>query len=693
MTIRRRLPALMVLLPALSSPARAQDTAEAAVTLEPVMVEARRWQEAAGSVPGSVTVLSGDRVDRPAWDSVEALRKVTPNVQVEESSVQTRVVLRGMTAANTGLQDPVGFFVNDVALPHGATQAPRLFDVDRMEVLKGPQGALYGRNTEAGAVKVETATPSWTPEARVSLTPSLLAADGARDGRAVGSARVSGAVVPDRLAVSMAARGETTDGLHRNLHDGTDDGGGTQRWTLSSGLTAFLGDDTDLTVKSVAERSDLGKQRMRYRTGRFATDRFETAYNTDAWDDTLTAVQSARLDHRFSGADLTAIAGWTRYDHDFRMDLDTGPLPTPATRMDHRDDAISLETRLASPGAADGFRWLAGLYAFQEWTDLDYSAGVPQVRRVTEIDQTGLAGFGQVEVALAERLRLEAGGRLEWISQSGSQRYAAMTGARTYGQDQTEVAILPRLALSYDLGTAAMTYLSLSRGYLPGGYNYAMATNAATLTYDPEYSWTAEAGIKGRVWRDRLGLSAAVFHTRTRDKQVIDLLPGGAQSIENAARAEVTGLELAADARLDRDWTLTATLGLQDAEFSDYMARTAVNGSMVPVDRSGNDLPMAANATYGLTLRYDPGGDGLFGEAGLAGSGAYAFDSDNALMQSAFTTVDAEVGYRLRNATVSLWGANLFDETLYSRSVATPNGIVVEDTRPREVGLRLTMQW
>ncbi len=108
-----------------------------------------------------------------------------PNVAIEQSSVQTHVVMRGMSVANTGLQDPVGYFVDGVALPFGATQSPGFFGLQSMEILKGPQGTLYGCNTEAGAIKVETRAPSWTPSALLDLTAGF--ADGAAGRAPLGS--------------------------------------------------------------------------------------------------------------------------------------------------------------------------------------------------------------------------------------------------------------------------------------------------------------------------------------------------------------------------------------------------------------------------------------------------------------------------------------------------------------------------
>ena len=662
------------------------------VELAPILVDARQWREDVQRIPGSVDVLSADKVANPLWDSVAAVPKVSPNVQVEQSSVQTRVVMRGMTSANTALQDPVGYFVNDVALPHGASQAPQIFDAGQMEILKGPQGSLYGRNTESGAIKVSTQDPDWTPTAWASLSPSFRNGAHGWEPAVVAAGRVSGAVIDDKAAVSLALRTESSDGVYRNLSDGADDGGKVDRWTLSGGATLRAGPDTDVTLRSVVEQSDTGKQRMRYLTGPYATGRYTTNYSTKSWDDNTTAVQSAKIEHRFDAATLTAITGWTHFDRDFQMDLDTGPLNTLPTLLSHQDDSLSQEIRLASPDQEARVRWLGGLYTYREWTDLDYQSGTPRVRRLTEIDQTGLAGFGQVEVGLTDRLRAGMGSRVEWIRQQGSQTFAGSGGNSAYDGTLEQATLLPRFTLSYDLQQGTMLYGSYARGYLPGGYNYSMATNADTFTYDPEYSWTAEVGAKGRFAQDRLGAGLAFFHTQTKDKQILDLVPGGTQTITNAARAEIYGVEASADARLSERWSTFATAGLQHAEATSYTANVSRGGSLVASDLSGNRLPMAASATYSLGLRYDEG-EGWFGQGSVNGSSPYYFDSQNSLKQSSFATVDAEIGYRFASVEVSLWASNIFDENVYGRAVSAPAGIIVEDGAPREVGLRVKAEW
>ncbi|AWB07183.1 TonB-dependent receptor (plasmid) [Azospirillum humicireducens] len=682
------------LLLAMAGPALADDPPDAAaMELAPVTVEARQWKEDVRRIPGSVEVLTPDALDSPLSGGLAAIAKRSPNVQIEQSSVQTRIVMRGMTSANTALQDPLGFFVNDVALPHGAAQAPRLPDPAMLEILKGPQGSLYGRNTEAGAVKAASADPTWTPSGWASLSTGFQdGPDGWRPA-VTASGRLSGPLAGDTLAGSLAFRAEDAKGAGLNRYDGSRNGAETGRWTLSGGLEARPDDDTDIRLKSLVERAELGKARMRYLSGPYATGRFTTNYNTPSWDDSTSAVQSLRIDRRGDGFDLTGVTGWTHYTRDFQMDLDGTPLSTLPTLSSHRDDALSQEIRLTSADPQARLRWLAGVYAYREWTELDFRIGTPRVGRKTDIEQTGLAGFGQADVGLTDALRLGLGGRLEWIGQSGRQTVSSAAGRMSYQQDLRHTTLLPRVSLSYEAGPDTTLYASYARGYLPGGYNYGTATSRDTLTYAPEHSWTAEAGVKASFAGGRGAVQFSVFHTRTTDKQILDLVPGGTQKVSNAAEAENLGAELSLNGRLSERWTLFGSGGLQRAKATAYTVNVNRNGALLPTDLSGNRLPMAAHATYALGIRYDEGERGWFGQVGVNGSGPYYFDSENTLRQSAFVLTDAEIGYRFASVELSLWGSNLFDRNVYTRAVRAPLGVLAEDGAAREVGLRVKAAW
>ncbi len=676
--------ATVAMLPSMS-PAWAEDANP--VTLDPIVVEARKWKEDASKVPLTVVKLTKEDTDSPTFLDLRSLQKHVPNVQAGLSTADSRFIIRGMTSADFSMQNPVGHFVNDIALPYGALQAPTIFDVDSLEVIKGPQGTLYGRNTEAGAIKLETANPDWTPAASASIGTYFLNGRDSWEPGYIVKGRISGPVIKDVAALSLALRAETTEGIHFNKWDQDDTGGDLDQIGLSAGAEVVLGDDTTLTVKNVTDRQKRGARRFRFVDGNFKTERFVTDQNTKSGDRSLKSVQSVRVDHSFEHMDFVSISGWSHYDYDMIMDLDTTSLAAMSSKITQENNAISQEFRLSSANPDQNLKWLAGVYVFHEWADIyANSMGV----RATDIEQDGIAGFGQVDYTYADRWHFGLGARVEHVDQAGSQHYTSMMGARSYfTKDMSKTVVLPKASIAYDVTPKTMMFASYARGYLPGGYNYSRSGDQDTFYFEPEYSWTAEVGLKTKALNDRLSAGVTLFHTTTKDKQVVEFnVSSSAWKISNAGEAENYGIEFNTDYVLDANWSAFANLGLLHAEATSYTSGAA--------DYSGNRLPMAANLTYGFGISYEQdkaAQRGWFAEASLNGSGSSYFDIQNALQQDAYVIVDSRIGYRLDGAEISLWGTNLLDAETYDIAGASMNGTIVQDSRPRTIGLNLSMKF
>lgn len=662
-----------------------------------LVITARHWQETALQAPLSVTIEPFENTAPALTQGIAEVAEGSANVQLEQSSVQTRMVVRGVTAANTGLQDPLGYFIDGVALPLGASQAPVLFNAERTELIRGPQGALFGRNTESGAFRVISHSPDAAGDAWLSLSGiHVQGPDGGAGGqqRRVLSAGGSGALT-DNLTAGVAVRSEHGGSGQYNLFDRSEEGGRVERLNLFLSADLAVSENTDISLRSQLESLDSGMERMRFANGNFQTAGHVTNYNRSAENERDTQVHSLTVNHDMGDMQLTAITGVTAYDREFVMDLDATILPAPASELDLENRMLSQEFRLTGGRGGAELRWLLGSYLFREESDIRFVTGIPSTTRVTDIEQQGVALFGQVEYPLSPRLRLSAGGRLEYIDMSGTQARSSFLGAESYAHSDGKTEWLPRLGIAYDLNDDSLLFASLARGYLPGGYNYNLAGSQSDFTYGAEFSDTAEVGLKTTFADERVDAQLSLFYTRSRDKQIVDLQPGGTQRISNAAEAEIYGLEVALDADLGAGWRGSADLGLMHAEATEYQTQLFNGSGFAPADLSGKTLPMAAPLTYGIGLAYDNRSP-WFGQVKLKGSGDFYFDSQNLIRQKSYHTVDMSVGYRFagpHGLTLSLAARNLFDKNYYIRAVNTPNGLLVEDSNPREVSLNIAARW
>lgn len=213
-----------------------------------------------------------------------------------------------------------------------------------------------------------------------------------------------------------------------------------------------------------------------------------------------------------------------------------------------------------------------------------------------------------------------------------------------------------------------------------------------SLTYAAEYSWNAEIGVKNE-FASGATLNVAAFHTTVKDKQITETIPGAAQYISNAGEAKSYGIEAELTVPLGAGWEIAANAGWQRARATSFQTTSMdlTTGALVPVNWSGNALPMAPETTWGLALSHQ--GDVWRGKISLNGSGGYWFDPGNTVRQQSFMIADAEVSRKFGDGELTLWVKNLFDEEYYSAAASTIRGVVAEDGGPRTIGVNWKMTW
>ena len=653
--------------------------------METILVEARLWRENIHKVPSSTTVITPEltRVDT----DINAIQQATAGVSIQQSTAQQRVNIRGISSPDLSFQDPLGFFINDVALPQGASQLPALFNLESIEVLKGPQSAFYGRNTEAGAVKVQTKNPTAQTQSWFSLQAGQYRGTEQNGASQIYAGGLSGALIEDAMTANIAVRIEEDEGPYLNLLDQSNKGGAQDRLSLSAGLDYQFNTGTQLLFKTVIDDNDLGRNRFRFANGDNQTNPFVTHSDVDSFDDDKIAVHSLRIDHEFEQVHLLSITGVTHYQRAFAIDLDATPAPLPATQFALDNDAYSQELRISSIPNKQAINWLAGLYVYREDTTHSFQLSPRFITtdRHTEVEQNGQALFGQVELSFYSDWSLTLAGRLERIKKSAEQAFQTPTLALQYQAEVKHTEFLPTASLSYQATDNALIYLSYAKGYLPGDVNYSSAASAESFTFAPEFSDLFELGWK--YASTDLSSSLTAYVIETKDKQIIDILPGFVQQVTNAARTESYGVELSSRYQFTPSWFGYLNLGIQKSEAKSYL--THLNPFSPAMDLSGNALPFTPEKTYALGLEYNQQA-GLFAKVEVRGSSEYYFDSSNALSQPSHTLLDAEIGYQFNRIAVALWAKNVTDESVISRAVNVAGDTIVEDMLAPALGVKIS---
>lgn len=601
--------------------------------LQEVVVTAERVVSTVNKTPLSVAVLGGEEIDRRGLVQLSDLVGVVAGLVVPNgfSNMPQAVGIRGVGVSNPAMSQAVPVYIDEVPLVRGfATALWDLPDVTRIEVLRGPQGTLYGQNSTAGAVKIV----SWDPGADDTRWASVaLGNRGAREVRAFGDFRLD----DQGRAASVALSRKINDGFGWNatLHKEVNRLDATQfrvklKQPFGGGLVAVLAldgllDKSDANTTNYPLNHPDSRPRVTY-TG------------DERWGPFERQAGGAQLKlEQPLGADLTfrSITGYRTF-HDDPTKPDFGGLEVGRQSLDQvvQQKALSQEFQLQGRGPVFGWpaRWTTGAMVVYDRFDFErHIESTPVSTNVTayseaqtHLDTLDVGLYGQGRIALSENLSATAGLRGYRTRQSGSNAFYRTNAQRqrtttVYEADDLSYAksgLLPRLGVDYQWASTLL-YASISEGAKFGGFNRAAESlRSALVATRPEKVRAYELGAKATAAGGRFTANVAAFYNDYRDylavltNTVINGVLVTDPVIINAGRAKTYGVDLEAAARLtnELDWTLS--LEWLKSEFTEFANPTGAPGT----NYVGRELPYAPRVSAGSALVYTtalPGGGQL----------------------------------------------------------------------------------
>jgi iron complex outermembrane receptor protein len=680
---------------ALSTFAVAQDSApqDGVSSLDDVVVSARRRDELLKDVPISVSAIGAERLEQTGAADITALQQQTPNatVQVARGSNSTLIsFIRGV-----GQQDPlwgfepgVGLYVDDVyvARPQGAVLD--IYDVQRIEVLRGPQGSLYGRNTVGGAVKYVTNTLSNDPE----LT--LRGAYGSYnqiDLMAAGSLPLA-----DNFRVGGAIASYQRDGYGTNVNTGAEH---YNKDVLAGRISAEWEPRDDMSIRLAYDRvQDDSNPRHGHREVAGATPAGAvrpSVYDTNAGVGDVNSVmnQGASATVRVELNDnwtFKSITAWREGDTDTVIDFDNTPAATLDIPAYYADDQFTQEFQFLFDydriqGVA-GFFYLDG-HAEGAFDTILAGAGIV-IGTAGEVNTESWAGFADINFDLTDRLHLGIGMRYTLDEKQGTVFRANYLGAtrspllggtvrtpllvRTnYTNSKDFTQFTPRIALSYDLTDDLTTYASFSQGFKSGGFDMrgdAVFTPNTVNGYDPETVDSYEIGLKGSL--DRLTFAASVFYNEYQDQQVTTQVPavgGIASFVDNVGSSTFYGAEFEGRLRILDNLSANFAVGYLNSDFEQFLRYNLALARYEDIS-SQVVLQNAPEWTgyLGFTWIGDVAGGALAVTPSVSYRGDYSqFEFPNPILdQKAYSLVDLSIVWTdpSDRFTLGLYGKNLTDE-------------------------------
>lgn len=700
--------------------------------LERILVTAQKRTQNINEVPISISTMNSDAISQTGVRQLKDVAEFIPNLVISDGTDFTSEVrIRGVGAnsRNIGFDTRVGVYLDGVYLGQSPALNQELLDLERIEVLRGPQGTLFGKNTVAGAINLISKEPSDTLEGHIGAELGNLNAK-----QLTASLNLP---ISDKLATKFSFNKQTRDGFVTNLATGNDNINEQD----ATSYRAQVRYDMSESFKANLSIDGMQSDRTSY-TGEPITDTFgreltsespklfEISSTSDPVEERDINGIALTLDWSLdNGHDVRSITAFRDSEISYSNDSDYAALDLLHIGYNDAYEQTSQEFQYISPANAK-LEYVAGLYLYSQDSETSRTVFASPIsaqifgtdpsnptRNHGDVETTTVALFVSGDYELSEHLKLGFGVRLstedkkvDWETiGTGSGAFGIATGSVI--DKRTDNHIAPTVSLNYALNDDLNTYIKYGNGYKSGGYNLDFidtSTLEGGIGYDKETVDNFEIGVKGSALDKNLSFSFAAFHAKYSDYQVsqfIDLGEGQTSiSIRNAAEVETNGLEAEITYLLTDELTLNFAAGLLDTEFVSFPGGGA-GGS----DASGNQLPKAPEASFNLGLQYyypiDVFGADLLARLDYSYSDSYYTDVNNINIQllasgdsvrfgsvPSNSLLNARLGLISHNDdwTVSLWARNLTDEVYLTNNNRDFFGTLVNYYgTPRTFGIEL----
>jgi iron complex outermembrane recepter protein len=683
------------------------------IVLKPmtITVTAQKESEPAMSAPLSVTAITEDDIASANIQAGKQAADYIPNTFINEFSARalSNPFFRGIGGSPTN--PGVSTVIDGVPQLNSYSSNIELINVGQIEFVRGPEGALYGRNTMGGVINITSRVLSdmWTAQGQSEFGNYNL--------RDVGGS-VSSPLLKDRFGISVAGGYSSRDGY--TVNDLTRHDLDSRKAGFGKGQLFFKANDRLKFRLIVSGEHDndgdyaLGDLAYIRNNSNHVSRDFEGYNHRSVFSTTLVA------DYLGNKIDFSSITGGVLWKNHALTDLDyQTPTFSNYGMYAVRDNVeeqrqFTQEFRFASSketplklSKAVNLNWQAGIFVFNQnyrqdaMNDISSAFGFFQrmvSRSSTVLDDSGIGLYGKVKFTLANKLDIAAGLRFDYESKNAD---LASTINPLKGFSNSFHEVSPQFSMSYRFTPNQMSYAAVSRGYKAGGYNPAptsVPTPVGKESYGSERAWNYEAGHKASWLKNRLETTFALFYIDWRNLQLNQQIPfsGGSYYIGNAGRANSKGLDFEAKFHPFSWWELFGTVGYTHARFL-LGSRAYDSNRDVNLMVSGNTLPYTPTftANMGTQISWTPfRAASLYLRVQVSRVGEFQYDATNAMSQTDYQLANFRGGVRLKHWFAEGWVNNAFNAhyvpiAIPYAQLGAPSGYVGESGTPMTYGIRL----
>lgn len=686
--------------------------------MENIVVTAQRREERMQDVPIAVAVVSGESALRQGFADTESLTAAVPGLVYTRQADGATPFLRGVgnSVAAAGQEATVATYIDGVYISSPQAALFEFNNIERIEVLKGPQGTLFGRNATGGVIQIVTRKPSFDPEFETSL--------GYANFQTASGSLYATTGLTDRIAMDIAAVGlDQSEGWGTALTSGKEMFTESS-YALRSKVSFLLTEKTSfLLAGSYSDtQTDVGlnwhtfpNSHLRGGVG------YAGIYNSfsDPVDDVKAkhTSLSGTFEQEYGWARLTSITSFQDMTSNYLQDADGTATVYTDAYLEGEMKTFSQELQLAAPSES-AVQWLVGAYYFHDNTafdpvrvvGLDTGGAVIQIFGRQKTDSYALFGQGTAEIFENTNLTLGARYTEDQRELIGHIDVNAQNVAGMINQDADSSKMTWRVALDHRFTDVVLGYVSYNRGFKSAVFNLV---NIGSPVVDPEVLDAYEVGFKTEWFERLLRFNVAAFYYDYQDIQVDSQVRPGTFSILNAAAATLQGVDLELTAAPIRGLTISSGVSLLKAEYDEfpnapfYMPNPpeqggnfiASEGTCPPeapfsgsgCDASGNRMVRAPRVTYNVAIDYrlERASGDYDVNLNFYRNGGFEWDFEGRLSQPAYNLLNASLGWEAsdRRWNVRLWGKNLLNEEYNSGAVESGTGDIASPGPPRTYGV------
>ena len=634
--------------------------------LDTITVTANKQEEDVRDVPITMSVFSDIDLEDKMIETVADIDKFTPGLQFVTygSAVKWAPAMRGLFSDYSSRNAAAGLYVDGVPIIDGTGFDETLTDIERIEVLRGPQGTLYGKNSEVGVINIITKKPDNEFRGKVSI-------EAGEDEKQQLSLNVSGPIVKDKFYIGVSGRHFAQDGFIENPETGetiddreNDYGKITLRWTPTDKL------DSSLMISKVKYDDEANRMNVINAEGYREITSDLDAYNRS--DITLAALNiSYDINENFIFNSITTSRD---YHEKNANDFDYTDQPLFHVFADSEYKRQSQEFRLNYTHSR--FKLLFGSYFDHGDNAMNKIKNTFKGDSVTNQTEEGnsLGLFTHLTYSLTKSLSLLGGLRYDREERDYEDIQKEISDEQTWSE------ISPKIALQYRFNDNTMAFATIAKGYRAGGFNI-WAPDGYPVSYDEETLWSYEMGIKGSFLNNRILLEASLYYMDIDDMQVDVYINAADLYTSNVAQATSKGIETQITAILTDEWQLVAGFSYNDCTFDEYKDSQG--------DFKGNHNPFAPEYDFNIGVKYR-NAKGYYAGVDLVGYGKTYFDRENIYSRAPYEVVNAKIGYEMEHLDIYLYGKNLFDKEYDSVGIF---GDYTVYSLPREIGVTLTYRF